>query len=133
MSRRASDITIAVVDALLPSVSTGSITGPTIDTYGAGSVSLIVRTPSYTTCVYTIQHSDTTTDGDFVAVPTAQVIGGSAVVGVVTSPSKAAPTRHEYVGTKRYVRIVRGTGTGTSADVPAHSGVAVLSNLLHSL
>lgn len=121
--------TISPAIALHASVATGVVKGPTIDLKGINSCQFGITTPSYTTQEITVQHSDTTTDGDFVTVPVADLLGAAA--NPIVSPSKTLITVVHYVGAKRYVRLNRSVGTGTTVDVPAHAAIAILADLAH--
>lgn len=101
-----------VVASLVPAVQAATLKGSTVDTKGYNSALLIVNTGAIASAgdyVVTMEHSDTTTDGDFVTVPTADKIG--------TLPATLAASsvyRQAYIAEKRYLRAVITKTGGTS-------------------
>ncbi|SFZ82414.1 hypothetical protein SAMN02983003_1064 [Devosia enhydra] len=110
--RKDSHSNVNVVASLVPAVQAATLKGSTIDTKGFYSALLIVNTGAIASAgdyVVTMEHSDTTTDGDFTTVPVADKIG--------TLPSTLAAStvyRQAYIGSKRYLRAVITKTGGTS-------------------
>jgi hypothetical protein len=102
-----------------------------LDTQGADAVKLVVTTGDGVTYTGTnkvswrLQHSDTTTDGDFAAVVQADVIGvelgaNGQLVEFVTAIADGRTTTVGYKGAKRFVRVISvkgGTVTGGIGSV----------------
>lgn len=102
---------------LAPAVYAATTKGTAVDLQGFGSAELVVNAGDIVSAGLfdvALQHSDTTTDGDFVAVPAGFLIG--------TLPAALAATstyRQGYVGSKRYVRAVITKQSGTSVAASA--------------
>jgi hypothetical protein len=117
MSSRDISNNIGVVQAAVPRVLAATDTGAAIDLAGFESAALIVATGAIADAgnfTAKLQHSDTTTAGDFVDVPTAQLAG--------TFPASLAQNsvvKVGYEGSKRYLRSVITKNGGTSIDVGA--------------
>lgn len=103
---------IGIIAALAPAVVAASADGPAVDLQGFNSATLIVNTGAIVGAgLYDVklQHSDTTTGGDFVDVPAADLLG--------TLPADLAAAsvyKQGYKGTKRYIRAVITKQSGTS-------------------
>lgn len=101
-----------VVQTLAPKVQSATLKGDTVDTQGFRTALLIVNTGAIVSdgdYAVAMQHSDTTTDGDFVDVPATDLIG--------TIPATLEATkvyRQAYIGKKRYLRAVITKTGGTS-------------------
>lgn len=112
-----------VVASLAPAVQTATLKGSTVDTQGFGSALLVVNTGAIASAGdYSIamQHSDTTTDGDFANVSAADLRGS-----LPTTLADSVTYRQGYIGKKRYVRAVITKAGGTSI---AASAVFVLGH-----
>ncbi|MGB3043912.1 MAG: hypothetical protein WBB98_12075 [Xanthobacteraceae bacterium] len=103
-----------VVASLVPAVQTATLKGSTVDLAGYGSALMVVNTgaiagspaPSFGIAM---QHSDTTTDGDFTNVAAADLLGS-----LPNALEDGTVYRQGYIGKKRYVRAVITKGSGTS-------------------
>ncbi len=114
---------LAVRESIRPAVATGSVTGEIVDTRGFDSVAAVLavgavagsgnQTPK-------LQHSHTTTGGDFEDVAAAELSGSFPAALVENSVVKVG-----YAGGRRYLRLVVTHNSGTSV---ARSGVIVLGN-----
>lgn len=114
---------IGVRNALSPAVQAATIKGNTIDRKGFESVAFVINSGAIAGAgLYapSIQHSDTTTDGDFTNVDAKFVIG---TLPVALEADKAVKVG--YVGHKRYTRIVLTKTSGTSV---AAGAVAILGD-----
>jgi len=70
------------------------------------------------------QHSDTTTAGDFVDIPAADLKGGANAIVIDAPAEDQIVVARSYVGAKRYVRILF-TQTGTHTNGTPIAGVVV--------
>lgn len=101
-----------VVASLAPAVQAATLKGGTVDLQGFGSALMVVNTGAVAGAgdfSIAMQHSDTTTDGDFSDVTAADLLG--------TIPATLEDTkvyRQGYIGKKRYVRAVITKAGGTS-------------------
>lgn len=103
-----------VVASLVPAVQAATLKGSTVDLAGYGSALMVVNTgaiagspaPSFSVAM---QHSDTTTDGDFANVTAADLLGD-----LPDSLEASSVYRQAYIGKKRYVRAVITKDSGTS-------------------
>jgi hypothetical protein len=114
---------LGVRNALSPAVQAATIKGSAIDTAGFNSVAIVVNSGAIVSAgdfTATLQHSDTTTDGDFTNVTAADQTGAFPASLAADASVKAG-----YVGTKRYVRVVLTKNSGTSI---AAGAVAVLGH-----
>lgn len=68
------------------------------------------------TYVLKVQHSDTTTDGDYVDVPVDQLLGGAQPANL-TGTTDATTRQVEYIGTKRYLRVTIASTSTTSGGL----------------
>ncbi len=112
-----------VAASLVPAVQAATLKGGTVDTQGFGSALLVVNTGAIVgdgDYSIAMQHSDTTTDGDFTNVAAADLLGG---LPATLEASKVY--RQGYIGKKRYVRAVITKASGTSI---AAGAVFVLSD-----
>lgn len=123
-----------VVQTLVPIVgnTTAEGTGVAVDRQGFQDVLMIaeqgISGDTLSGSIYwtiAFQHSDTTTPGDFVNIPAADLEGG--VNDHVINAAAEDPTTiiRLYRGTKRYVRLLW-TQTGTHTNGTPISGVCVL-------
>jgi hypothetical protein len=102
----------AVVASLAPAVQAATLKGSTVDLAGYGSAPMVVNTGAVAGSGdygIAIQHSDTTTDGDFANVTAADLLGA---IPATLEDSKVY--RQGYIGKKRYVRAVITKASGTS-------------------
>lgn len=110
--------------ALAPAVQANATTGPAIDTKGFGSVAFVVNTGAVAgdgDFGVKLQHSDTTTSGDFVDAP-----AGTFTSDAPATLAASSAYRLGYLGgasVKRYVRLALTKEGGTSI---AAGAVAVL-------
>lgn len=114
---------IGVKLALSPAVQAATIKGNAIDTAGFNSVAIVVNSGAIVSAgdfTATLQHSDTTTDGDFTNVTAADQTGSFGATLAADSAVKAG-----YIGSKRYCRVVLTKNSGTSI---AAGAVAVLGH-----
>lgn len=114
---------IGVKNALSPAVQAATIKGTAIDTAGFNSVAIVVNSGAIVSAgdfTAALQHSDTTTDGDFVDVTAADQTGSFGASLAADASVKAG-----YIGNKRYVRVVLTKNSGTSI---AAGAVAVLGH-----
>lgn len=103
---------IGVVSTLAPADFAATTKGTTVDLQGFNSATVIVNSGAITSAgLYDvkIQHSDTTTDGDFVDVPAGDKIGALPAALAASSVYKQG-----YKGSKRYIRAVITKQSGTS-------------------
>ena len=112
---------LGVRNALSPAVQAATIKGNAIDTKGFNSVAFVVNTGAIVSdgdFTATLQHSDTSVDGDFVDVTAADQTGAFPASLAADSAAKAG-----YIGNRRYARVVLTKNGGTSI---AAGAVAVL-------
>ncbi|MCO5129282.1 MAG: hypothetical protein M9932_01790 [Xanthobacteraceae bacterium] len=101
-----------VVASLAPAVQSATLKGSTVDLQGFGSALLVVNTGAIAGAgdySIAIQHSDTTTDGDFVNVTAADLLGT-----LPTTLGDSKTYKQGYRGGKRYLRAVITKASGTS-------------------
>lgn len=120
MAQRDLKSKISIVHAVKPAVIKTTATGAAVDLYGYESCTFafIVGTVTDGTHTPKIQHSDTTTSGDFADVPADEQLGTLAAF------ETDVIQKCGYIGNKRYVRAVV-----TITDSPATGaafGVAVI-------
>jgi hypothetical protein len=102
----------SVVASLVPAVQAATLKGSTVDTKGFSAALMIVNTGAVAgdgDYGVAMQHSDTTTDGDFVDVPATDRIGTLPATLVASTVYRQA-----YVGKKRYLRAAITKTGGTS-------------------
>lgn len=99
--------------SVVPGVnSTTPIAGTAIDTAGFESAAMVVSVGAIAASgnvTLKMQHSDTTTSGDFVDVPAAQLQGAIPAALVASTVYKQG-----YLGAKRYLRANGVLNSGTS-------------------
>ncbi|WP_298698195.1 hypothetical protein [uncultured Brevundimonas sp.] len=107
--------------AIAPAVAAATATSAAIDLAGFNSAELIVQTGAIAgdgAFSVKLQHSDTTTGGDFVDVPASGVLGSTPATLAADSVYRLG-----YVGgtagPKRYVRVVATKASGTSIGLSA--------------
>lgn len=103
---------IGVVSTLAPVDYAATTKGTTVDLQGFNSATLIVNSGAITAAgLYAVklQHSDTTTDGDFADVDAGDLVGDLPAALEATSVYKQG-----YKGSKRYIRAVITKTSGTS-------------------
>lgn len=111
------------VASLVPAVQAATLKGSTVDLQGFGSALMVVNTGAIASSGdygLAMQHSDTTTDGDFANVTAADLLGA---IPATLEDSKTY--RQGYIGKKRYVRAVITKNGGTSI---AAGAVFILSD-----
>ncbi|RUV66746.1 MAG: hypothetical protein EOR30_34325 [Mesorhizobium sp.] len=114
---------LGVVLALTPAVKTAAGDGAAIDTKGYGSVAFAVNTGAIVAAGdfgIKVQHSDTSTSGDFVDAPAGTFFSNAPATLAASSAYKMG-----YIGDKRYCRLSLTYASGTSI---AAGAVAVLGN-----
>ena len=109
---------IGIEQGLAPAVkSSASETGDPVDLRGFESATVVINTGAIAgdgDFSVKVQHSDTTTGGDFEDVPAAKLIGE------FPATLEAASTyRQGYIGMKRYIRLVLTRASGTSIALGA--------------
>jgi len=110
--RKDSYSNVFAVASLAPAVQAATLKGSTVDTKGFATALMIVNTGAIVGAgdyVVTMQHSDTTTDGDFTDVPAADRIGSLPATLIASTVYRQA-----YIGKERYVRAVITKTGGTS-------------------
>jgi len=108
---------IGAVLALAPAVQSAAITGTAIDLQEFGSVVFAVNTGAIVSdgdFGVKVQHSDTTTSGDFVDAPAADTVSNAPQTLEASSSYKLG-----YTGSKRYCRIAVTKAGGTSIALGA--------------
>lgn len=103
---------VRVAAALAPAVQGSATTTAALDLRDFGSVVYAVETGAIAgdgDFGVKLQHSDTTTSGDFVDVPAALVASNAPATLVASSAYKLG-----YKGTKRYTRLALTKAGGTS-------------------
>ena len=103
---------IGLVASLVPAVVTATTKGTHADLQGFNSATLVINTGAIAgdgLYVIAMQHSDTTTDGDFVDVPAAELLGTLPAALEASTVYKQG-----YKGSKRYIRAVITKTSGTS-------------------
>lgn len=108
---------VGAVQVVAPQVLAATDTSAAIDTAGFEGAALIVETGAIAGAgdfTAKLQHSDTTTIGDFVDVPAAQLVGTFP-----TSLAASSVVKVGYVGAKRYLRSVITKNSGTSIAASA--------------
>lgn len=109
---------IAVEAALVPAVkNSASETGNPIRLRGFESATLVINTGAIAgdgDFSLKLQHSDTTTGGDFVDVPAAWLIGS-----LPSTLEENSTYKQGYIGMKEYVRCVLTRAGGTSIALGA--------------
>jgi hypothetical protein len=114
---------VGVAQALAPAVQSAATEGGAIDLRDYGSVVIGVNTGAIVSAGdfgVKLQHSDTTTGGDFVDAP-AGVVSSNAPATLAA----ASAYKLKYVGSKRYVRLALTKAGGTSIALGA---VAILGH-----
>jgi hypothetical protein len=114
---------IGIAQAIVPAVKSAAADGIAIDIKGFSSVAIIVNTGAIVSAGdfgVVLQHSDTTTGGDFEAVDAAFVDSNAPATLEANSTYKVG-----YRGNKRYVRLQLTKEDGTSIALGA---VAVLGD-----
>ena len=100
-----------VAVTLVPAVQAATLKGSTVDLQGFNSATLIVNTGAIAASgLYDmrLQHSDTTTDGDFADV------GSTDLLGALGDLEASTVYKQGYKGSKRYIRAVITKQSGTS-------------------
>lgn len=115
---------IGIVQALAPAVLTATATGEALDLLGFDSAALAVATGAIVGAgdfTAKLQHSHTTTSGDFVDVPAAELVGALPAILGANVTAKVG-----YIGGRRYVRavITRNGGTSIAAGAVLVKGAA---------
>ena len=112
---------LGVVLALAPAVQSAAATGETVDLRGFGGVVFALDTGAIVGSGefgVKLQHSDTTTSGEFVDVPAQLVASDAPAILTASGAFKLG-----YKGSKRYVRLALTKEGGTSI---AAGAVAIL-------
>lgn len=116
--RRDIAASIGTVTGLVPAVkASASETGSAVDLLGFESAAVVVNTGAIAgdgVFSIKIQHSDTTTGGDFEDVPAGKLVGEFPAVLEASSVYKQG-----YIGFRRYIRLVLTRASGTSIALGA--------------
>lgn len=103
---------LSAVQALAPAVVAATATADPIDLQGFNSAEVVINTGAIVSAgdfTVSVEHSDTTTGGDFTAVT------GDDLLGTLPASLEAASVYSVgYVGGKRYIRTVTTKNSGTS-------------------
>lgn len=108
---------LGLVASLAPAVVSATTNGGHADLQGFNSATLIINTGAIAgDGVYSIaiQHSDTTTSGDF-----ADVLAGDLLGALPAELAAASVYKQGYKGSKRYIRAVITKVSGTSIAASA--------------
>jgi len=108
---------LGAAESVRPAVHAASVTGEIVDTRGFDSAMVLVQTGAIVGAgdfTPTLQHSDTTTGGDFADVEAADLLGEFPVILTANGV-----TRVGYAGPKRYLRVVLTMNGGTSIAASA--------------
>lgn len=103
---------IGPVQAVAPAVLTATNTSAAIDLLGFNSAAVVISTGAIVGAgdfTAKLQESDTTTGGDFADVPADRLVGT-----LPASLEAGSVVKQGYIGTKRYVRTVLTSNSGTS-------------------
>lgn len=103
---------LGAVLALSPAVQAAATSGPAIDLAGFSAAMVVINTGAVAGAGdfgAKLQHSDTSTSGDFVDVP-ANDVQGSAPATLTADGS----FRLGYIGSKRFIRLALTKAGGTS-------------------
>ena len=114
---------VGLVASLAPAVVTATTQGTHADLQGFNSATLIVNTGAIAgdgLYAFALQHSDTTTSGDFTDVAAEDLLGQ-----LPEALEASAVYKQGYKGSKRYIRAVITKTSGTSI---AASAVIVLGH-----
>ena len=109
---------MTAVAAIAPAVKTDAENGAAIDLRGFGSAEIVVQTGAIAGAGdfgFKLQHSHTTTSGDFVDVPAADLLGTAPADGMTEN----TVYRIGYVGPRRYIRVATLDNGGTSVVIGA--------------
>lgn len=103
---------LGVALALSPAVQGAAVNGPVIDLQGFYAAMAVINTGAIAGAGdfgVKLQHSDTTTSGDFVDVPADDRISNAPATLTADGSFKIG-----YIGSKRYLRIALTKAGGTS-------------------
>lgn len=109
---------IKVVAAIAPAVKTDAENGATIDRQGYRSAEVVVNTGALAGAGdfgFKIQHSDTTTSGEFEDADAADLLGAAPAAAMAANSTYKVG----YVGARRYIRVVTIDNGGTSLAIGA--------------
>ena len=120
-----------VAESLAPAARTTSASGTAIDLQGKESALVVFHVGTWTdgTHTFTVQESDTTTDGDFANAAAAALQGSAPTVTGADNDGLIAKVG--YVGTKRYVRA-RCAITGSPSTGLVASACVVTGHARHN-
>lgn len=110
--RKDSYSNFAAALALSPAVQAATIKGNAVDLAGFATALLVINTGAIAGAgdyAAKLQHSDTTTDGDFTDVAAADRLGA---LPATLEADKSY--RQGYIGKKRFIRVVMTKNGGTS-------------------
>lgn len=114
---------LAVRESIRPAVATGSVTGEIVDVRGFTSAMVAIAVGAIAGSgnqTAKLQHSHTTTGGDFEDVAAGELSGEFPAALAENSVVEVG-----YAGSRRYLRIVVTHNSGTSV---ARSGVIILGH-----
>lgn len=98
--------------ALSPAVQSATVNGPAVDLDGFDAALIVLNTGAIVSAGdfgVKLQHSDTSTGGDFVDVPAADVQTNAPATLTANGSFKLG-----YIGSKRFIRIALTKAGGTS-------------------
>lgn len=110
--RKALFSNIGVALALSPAVQAAAVNGLAVDLAGFGTAVAVINTGAIAGAGdfgVKLQHSDTSTSGDFVDVPASDVQGSVPATLTADSSFKLG-----YIGKKRFIRVAMSKAGGTS-------------------
>ncbi|HEV7455918.1 MAG TPA: hypothetical protein VGN96_04015 [Roseococcus sp.] len=115
---------LAIRESIRPAVhSASTVTGEVVDTRGFDSAMVAVAVGAVASSgnvTLKLQHSDTTTGGDFTDVTAADLVGAFPAALVQNSVLEVG-----YIGPRRYLRVFGTLNSGTSV---AYSAAVVLGH-----
>lgn len=92
-----------VVQTVVAETHAAVVKGTAVDLADAQGALVIIMSGSDPDSACAIEHSDTTTDGDFAAVSASDLIGTFD-----SSPTASTTQSVSYIGSKRYLRVKTG-------------------------
>jgi len=119
-----SNVRFARMISPISPAATGTINSTIVDRQGFNSLAILIAAGAQgsgvTGVTPTVQHSATTTTGDFVDVPDSELIGTEAAAGLAAAAGANKQAKIGYTGMRRYVRLrlaVTGSATGVYSAV----------------
>ena len=114
---------LTVAKTLAPAARTTTAAGTAVDLQGFEAAAAIINVGAWTdgTHAFSLQESDTTTDGDFADVADADLQGTEPIVASGSTQNTAYKVG--YLGNKRYVRIKCTISGGPSTGLVAAADI----------